>query len=326
MSIFDKITDFVLQQAEIGEKNIDLSDDTQYPANVLSDLNHVFSLGDDSENMLSFLHGKWQCSIFHWGWDDITHEDAVKTEFLQRAFYSLDMNNKKRRDAMIASEGYKFVWKNKKIEPVPGLMTGDELCHYLTRSREWGLTSMKNINVSEERDARRWQLNPTYKDLMDELNKADEDADYRYRDMGCGMIRFANKSYGNKQLFVVNTSIKKAYKITETDGSLVAFLKDDIEWDNVGQLENNGCAYSLKARYYFGVGDYVNGIARVDWMLYPDGRYFADEDGFGMEDNDEVNIAAYIDTKCRVLVKFQDMESPEKSKALYQEALEKLKG
>lgn len=56
-------------------------------------------------------------------------------------------------------------------------------------------------------------------------------------------------------------------------------------------------------------------------MLYPDGRYFADGDGFGMEDNDEVNIDAYIDTECRVLVKFQDMEDPEKSRALYQEAL-----
>ena len=60
-------------------------------------------------------------------------------------------------------------------------------------------------------------------------------------------------------------------------------------------------------------------------MLYPDGRYFADEYGFGREDNDEVNIYAYIDTECRVLVKFQDMENSEKRKALYQEALKKAK-
>ena len=65
-------------------------------------------------------------------------------------------------------------------------------------------------------------------------------------------------------------------------------------------------------------------IAYVSWMLYPDGRYFADEDGFGMEDNDEVNISAYIDTQCRVVVKFQDMEDSEKRKQLREEALKRL--
>ena len=69
---------------------------------------------------------------------------------------------------------------------------------------------------------------------------------------------------------------------------------------------------------------YQDGIAYVSCMLYPDGRYFADEDGFGMEDNDEVNISAYIDTQCRVVVKFQDMEYSEKRKQLQEEALKRL--
>lgn len=288
------------------EKVIDLSDNTQYPASVLADLNYVFALGDDSQNMLSFLQGKWTWPTFHWGWDDITHEQAVSSEFLQRAFYSLDKQNKKRRDAMIASEGYKFVWKDKTKEAVPGLMTGEELCQFLTRSREWGLDSMKSINASEERDARRWKLNPTYEDLMAELEKEGDEADYYCRDMGCGMIRFSNRSYGNKQSFIVNTAQRKAYPISTANGSLVAFTKDDIDWESVGPLENNGDAYSLQARYYFGVDDYNDeGLARVDWMLYPDGRYFGDEDGFGMEDNDEVNIYGYIDTNCRVVKKFR---------------------
>jgi hypothetical protein len=114
------------------DKIIDLSDNTQYPASVLTNLDFVFMLGDDSENFLSFLHGKWTWPSFHWGWDDISHEDAVKSDFLQRAFYSLDIKNKTRRDAMIASEGYRFIWKNKNVEPVPGLITGEELCRYLT--------------------------------------------------------------------------------------------------------------------------------------------------------------------------------------------------
>ena len=108
------------------EKVIDLSDNTQYPASVLADLNYVFALGDDSQNMLSFLQGKWTWPTFHWGWDDITHEQAVSSELLQRAFYSLDKQNKKRRDAMIASEGYKFVWKDKTIPSLTGMPSVEE--------------------------------------------------------------------------------------------------------------------------------------------------------------------------------------------------------
>ncbi len=42
--------------------------------------------------------------------------------------------------------------------------------------------------------------------------------------------------------------------------------------------------------------------------------------GFGMEDNDEVNISAYIDTECRVLVKFQEMKDGEKRRMMREEA------
>lgn len=307
------------------EKNIDLSDNSQYPASVLTDLNCVFALGDDSENMLGFLRGKWQRPKFHWGWDYITHEEAVNSEFLQRAFYSLDIQNRKRRDAMIASEGYKLVWTDKEKEAVPGIITGEELCHYLTRSREWGLKTMKDINAREERDAKRWNLNPTYEELIAELEKRDDDRDFNYKDKGCGMICFWSKAWGNKQTLLVNTELKKVYPITASDGTLVGFTQDDIEWDNVNQLENNGDARRRKACYSFGIGDYRDGVACVNWMLYPDGRYFADEYGFGMEDNDEVNVSAYIDTECRVLVKFQDMEDPERNKTLYQEAVRIIK-
>ena len=325
MSIIDKIFRMGLRQ-ECGEdKAIDLSDSSQYPASVLADLDYVFALGDDSENFLHFLHGKWSRPTFHWGWDDITHEDAEKSEFLQRAFYSLDSQNKKRRDAMIASEGYQFVWKDKEKEPVPGIITGEELCRYLTRSREWGLKSMKDINAYEERDARRWRLNPTFEDLMADWVKSDNEADYFHRDMGYGMLRFSNRSYGNKQIFIVNPALKKVYPISEPNGNLVGFTLDDIDWDNVNQLEHNYDAKRLVADYGgLSIGDYQDGLARVDWMLYPDGRYFADEDGFGMEDNDEVNISAYIDTQCRVVVKFQDMEDAGKCRKLREEALKTL--
>ena len=327
MSFIDKILKMGSRQDDIEEKVIDLSDSSQYPASVLADLDCTFALGDDSENFLHFLHGKWTRPTFHWGWDDITHEDAVNSEFLQRAFYGMDCQNKKRRDAMIASEGYQFVWKDKGKEAVPGFITGEELCRYLTRSREWGLKTMKDINAREDRDARRWRLNPTFEDLMADWDKSDDEADYYHRDMGYGMLRFSNRSYGNKQIFIVNPALKKVYPISEPSGKLVGFTLDDIDWDNVNQLEHNYDAKRLVADYGgLSVGDYQDGLAYVSWMLYPDGRYFADEDGFGMEDNDEVNISAYIDTQCRVVVKFQDMEDDGKRRRLREEAIKNILG
>lgn len=323
MNIINKYLSKVLKcQSHNDEKIIDLSDSTQYPANVLADLNCTFALGDDSENFLSFIHGKWTRPKFHWGWDDITHEDAVNSDFLGRAYCLMNTQYRKRRDALIASEGYRFVWKNKTIEPVPGLLTGDELCRMANLSLERDLKSAKDINAYEERYARRWRLNPTFDDLMADWEKSDDQADYYHRNMGCGMLRFSNRSYGNKQIFIVNPAIKKVYPISEPNGKLVGFTLDDIDWDSVNQLEHNYDAKRLVADYGgLSIGDYKDGIAYISWMLYPDGRYFADEDGFGMEDNDEVNIGAYIDTQCRVVVKFQDMEDDVKRKKLREEAL-----
>lgn len=325
MGIIEKILKMGSRQDDNDDKVIDLSDSSQYPACVLADLDCTFALGDDSANFLCFLHGKWTLSTFHWGWDDITHEDAVSSDFLGRAYCSMNTNYRERRDALIASEGYRFVWKNKDIEPVPGLLSGDELCRMANRSLEIDLKSAKNINAFEDRDARRWRLNPTFEDLMADWDKSDDEADYFHRDMGYGMLRFSNRSYGNKQIFIVNPALKKVYPISEPNGHLVGFTLDDIDWDNVNQLEHNYDAKRLVADYGgLSIGDYQDGIAYVSWMLYPDGRYFADEDGFGMEDNDEVNISAYIDTQCRVVVKFQDMEDDGKRIRLREEAIKAL--
>ena len=325
MSILDRFLKRGTRQDDQDEKVIDLSDSSKYPASVLANLDCTFALGDDSENFLRFLQGKWKQPTFHWGWNDITHEEAVNSDFLGRAYCKMNTQYRKRRDALITSEGYRFVWKNKDIEPVPGLLSGEQLCIMANRCLERDLNDAKFINAYEDRDARRWRLNPTFEDLMADWEKSDDEADYYHRDMGCGMLRFSNRSYGNKQIFIVNPAIKKVYPISEPNGKLVGFTLDDIEWDSVNQLEHNGDAKRLVADYGgLSIGDYQDGLAYVSWMLYPDGRYFADEDGFGMEDNDEVNIAAYIDTQCRVVVKFQDLEDDEKRRKLRVKALAKL--
>ena len=48
----------------------------------------------------------------------------------------------------------------------------------------------------------------------------------------------------------------------------------------------------------------LTGKAVVEWTICPDGRYFADEDGFGAEDCDELTATAVIDRKGQVLIPF----------------------
>ena len=136
------------------------------------------------------------------------------------------------------------------------------------------------------------------------MGKDKKEADFYASDLGCGMILFRGKGWRNRSLYVMNTELQTVYPLVNPYGVLTGFSHNDIYWESVDKLEHNGDAMNLVARYSFGLGAYRDGVARFDWMLYPDGQHFADESGFGMEDNDEVNVSAYIDKECRVLVKF----------------------
>ena len=49
---------------------------------------------------------------------------------------------------------------------------------------------------------------------------------------------------------------------------------------------------------------YKNGVAEVEWQLNPDGMYYRDDDGFGMTDDEEINLYGAIDRKGKVVKKF----------------------
>lgn len=52
----------------------------------------------------------------------------------------------------------------------------------------------------------------------------------------------------------------------------------------------------MKTQFRFWIYAYKDGKATVEWTLQPDGRYFADEDGFGWEKFDEITLFSCIDT------------------------------
>ncbi len=109
-----------------------------------------------------------------------------------------------------------------------------------------------------------------------------------------------------RERFLVNHKSKEAYVMMNQDLTLPFISKEDVDWKGVEKLENNSNAYRFSAYYQrFAVETFKNGVALVIWTLYPDGRYFMDEDGYGMEDNDESVLYGFIDTHGRVVVPFQ---------------------
>jgi hypothetical protein len=48
-------------------------------------------------------------------------------------------------------------------------------------------------------------------------------------------------------------------------------------------------------------------VAEVSWQINPDGRYYMDEDGYGMTDDEEITIYGFIDQKAKVVVKFRNI-------------------
>lgn len=57
-------------------------------------------------------------------------------------------------------------------------------------------------------------------------------------------------------------------------------------------------------RFGFWIDSYQDGKASVSWTLQPDGRYFADEDGFGAENLEEITLYSHIDEQGRFTAPF----------------------
>lgn len=53
--------------------------------------------------------------------------------------------------------------------------------------------------------------------------------------------------------------------------------------------------FSESVRYPSHIGVFKDGKAEFGWQIQPDGRYFADEDGFGMENCEEIWLRSYLD-------------------------------
>ena len=89
-------------------------------------------------------------------------------------------------------------------------------------------------------------------------------------------------------------------RITRSDGSFVHFPGvEHGSWEK--QLD---MPFRPAAMFRNELCPLKNGRAEFQWLLQPDGRYFADEDGFGAEDCTEIWLHSYVDEQGRFLEPF----------------------
>lgn len=114
----------------------------------------------------------------------------------------------------------------------------------------------------------------------------------------------------NRDFYIANTKNGMIRKLSSGGWLLVEDC--DIDYDAISKECENGIDNAqAKAIRYAGLNrwdEFKNGLCVITWTLYPDGQYFADEDGFGMEDNDEENVYAIIDTNLKIVEPFRPIK------------------
>lgn len=123
-------------------------------------------------------------------------------------------------------------------------------------------------------------------------------------DMGEKMAIFWGEDY---EMYVVNTETGKLRKFSDAAGHVLVALEDiDLESikrhcpEGLSNAKNRTLEYAHMNRYT----DFKNGIAAISWTLYPDGRYFEDEDGFGGESNREETVYCVINRNLEIIRPF----------------------
>lgn len=131
---------------------------------------------------------------------------------------------------------------------------------------------------------------------------------YQTWDLGEGMAVLHKNMWGwFKPKFLINHNTKTAIEFMDDWETLVTVTVDDVDWKSLKKLPDEAIerAEALSFQFPSFIRGFKNGVALVEWQLNPDGRYYMDDDGYGMTPDQEINIYGFIDTGGKVVVKFQ---------------------
>ena len=117
-----------------------------------------------------------------------------------------------------------------------------------------------------------------------------------------------------KPRYMLNHNIKTAFEFMSHSQYLLTVEEEDIEWSTLKKLpediqENARAQFAMYPTFVEG---FRNGVARIRWQINPDGRYWMDDDGFGMTSDIEVEIYGYIKKEGKVVGKFRIPKEKEK--------------
>lgn len=235
------------------------------------------------------------------GNDEISEQ---ATEAIQKSFDSYiqiayDIANKEERD-LIRKLRYLAKAKNKddtdENDFVQGKMEGLVICN----DNPWDLVyeegKSNDIDMSEEEKLYRELCLSQYQGLSLVQNDLGED------------MALVTQVIGRywKPRYLMDKEARCAYEFMSIDEVLQIVTDEDIDWDSMKGLPQDAFERAKAHSFHFPghVYQYKNGVAEVEWQLNPDGMYYRDEDGFGMTDDEEINLYGAIDRKGKVVKKF----------------------
>ena len=235
------------------------------------------------------------------GNDEISEQ---ATEAIQKTFDSYiqiayDIANEEERD-LIRKLRYLAKAKNKddtdENDFVQGKMEGLVICN----DNPWDLVyeegKSNDIDMSEEEKLYRELCLSQYQGLSLVQNDLGED------------MALVTQVIGRywKPRYLMDKEARCAYEFMSIDEVLQIVTDEDIDWDSMKGLPQDAFDRAKAHSFHFPghVYQYKNGVAEVEWQLNPDGMYYRDEDGFGMTDDEEINLYGAIDRKGKVVKKF----------------------
>ena len=235
------------------------------------------------------------------GNDEILEQatEAIRKSFDSYIQIAYDIANEEERD-LIRKLRYLAKAKNKddtdENDFVQGKMEGLVICN----DNPWDLVyeegKSNDIDMSEEEKLYRELCLSQYQGLPLVQN-----------DLGEDMV-LVTQVIGRywKPRYLMDKEARCAYEFMSIDEVLQIVTDEDIDWDNLKGLPQDAFDRAKAHSFHFPghVYQYKNGVAEVEWQLNPDGMYYRDEDGFGMTDDEEINLYGSIDRKGKVVKKF----------------------
>lgn len=163
----------------------------------------------------------------------------------------------------------------------------------------------KFFNRIKERISKKCEKEKLYQQLSDE-KFSQYPYEKRVIEEEMGIVNQVIGQYW-KSRYLINHQNKCAYEIMDSNEDLTLFTAEDIAWDTLTRIPDMARerAERLDAHFPISINRFVNGVAQVSWQINPDGRYYRDEDGFGMTDDEEITLYGFIDKNGKVVVKFQ---------------------